>query len=134
MTEMQEMFDLNTAIDQLKNVLSKDYHFEVNDRELKAEVHIFAQNEKYSEIVQDAFTQFNRSVKDSLTVMIDQLIDKRDEMTLKILSNQAKENYKTMDNIHHKVAEEYCDGLDCDTCIDPNCPRKAEDIKESLSE
>ena len=101
MTTMQDMFDLNTAIDQLKNVLAHDYNFETNDGELKTNVHIFAQNGKYSEIVQDAFTKFNRNVKDSLMIMINSLIDKRDEMTMSILQS----NYQTMNDIHNETAD-----------------------------
>ena len=101
MTTMQDMFDLNTAIDQLKAVANKDYNFDVSASELETNIHIFAQTEGYPEIVQDAYIEFNRKVKQELQTMIDNLIDKRDEMTMSILQN----NYQTMNDIHNETAD-----------------------------
>ena len=141
MTTMQDMFDLNTAIDQLKAVANKDYNFDVSASELETNIHIFAQTEGYPEIVQDAYIEFNRKVKQELQTMIDNLIDKRDEMTMSILQS----NYQTMNDIHSETADNVlehqkevdkayeklnqltaelrCDGLDCDTCMLPDCSR-----------
>ena len=88
---MQDMFDLNTAIDQLKHELSKNYNFEVSTGELKAHVHVFVQTESYPEVVQDAFMEFSRKMKLELQSMIDSLVEKRDNMTLQILSHSSKE-------------------------------------------
>ena len=101
MTTMQDMFDLNTAIDQLKAVANKDYNFDVSASELETNIHIFAQTEGYPELVQDAYIEFNRKVKQELQTMIDNLIDKRDEMTMSILQN----NYQTMNDIHNETAD-----------------------------
>lgn len=142
MTTMQDMFDLNTAIDQLKAVASKDYNFDVSASELETNIHVFAQTDSYPEIVQDAYIEFNRKVKLELQAMIDSLIEKRDEMTMSILQS----NYQTMNDIHNETtdnaleyqkevdkayeelnqltAEVRCDGLDCDTCMLPDCPRE----------
>ena len=90
MATMQDMFDLNTAIDQLKSVLAKDYNFDVKDGELETNIHIFAQTDTYPQIVQDEYTKFNRKVKQELQKMIDALIDKRDAMTLSILQKKPK--------------------------------------------
>lgn len=102
MAEMQEMFDLNTAIDQLKAAKNKDYNFEVKDGELRTTIHLFVNTEKYPQIVQDAFIDFNRRVKRELQVMIDTLVDKRDALTMKIL----RHNYDTMNAKHCSVANE----------------------------
>lgn len=142
MTTMQDMFDLNTAIDQLKAVANKDYNFDVSASELETNIHIFAQTEGYPEIVQDAYIDFNRKVKLELQAMIENLIEKRDEMTISILQS----NYQKMSDIHNETANEAldyqkeidrvydelnqltaevkCDGLDCDTCMLPDCPRE----------
>lgn len=101
MTTMQDMFDLNTAIDQLKAVANKDYNFDVSASELETNIHIFAQTDGYPEIVQDAYIEFNRKVKQELQTMIDNLIDKRDEMTMSILQS----NYQTMNDIHSETAD-----------------------------
>ena len=102
MAEMQEMFDLNTAIDQLKAVKNKDYNFEAKDGELRTTIHLFVNTEKYPQIVQDAYIDFNRRVKRELQVMIDALVDKRDALTMKIL----RHNYDTMNAKHSATANE----------------------------
>lgn len=118
MTTMQDMFDLNTAIDQLKNCANKDYNFEVKDGELETNIHLFTQTESYPQIVQDAYTQFNRTVKAELQKMIDKLTDERDRMTMKILANQPLPAPKVEDQEAFQ-----CDGLDCGTCLVPDCPK-----------
>lgn len=105
MTTMQDMFDLNTAIDQLKAIANKDYNFDVSASELETNIHVFAQTDGYPEIVQDAYIEFNRKVKLELQTMIDSLIEKRDEMTMSILQN----NYQTMNDIHNETADNALD-------------------------
>lgn len=102
MTEMQEMFDLNTAIDQLKNAKDKDYNFEVKDGELRATIHLFTNTEKFPQIVQDKFIDFNRAVRKELQKLIDILVDERDLLTMKILRN----NYDLMTEKHSATANE----------------------------
>lgn len=105
MATMQDMFDLNTAIDQLKAVMNKDYNFDVSASELETNIHVFAQTDNYPEIVQDAYIEFNRKVKLELQAMIENLIEKRDEMTMSILQS----NYQTMNDIHNEIANEALD-------------------------
>lgn len=102
MAEMQEMFDLNTAIDQLKNAKDKDYNFEVKDGELRTTIHLFTNTQKFPQIVQDKFIDFNRAVRKELQKLIDILVDERDALTMKILRN----NYDTMNTKHCSVANE----------------------------
>jgi len=100
MAEMQEMFDLNTAIDQLKNAKDKDYNFEVKDGELRTTIHLFTNTEKFPQIVQDRFIDFNRAVRKELQKLIDILVDERDSLTMKIL----RHNYDTMTEKHSAIA------------------------------
>lgn len=143
-TPMQEMFDLNTAIDQLKSALTKDYNFEVKPGELECSIHVFCQSESYPEVVQDAFTEFNRRVKQNLQTLIDSLIEERDKMTMQILANQSlqapkndihneiadnaldhqKEIDKAYKELNQLTAEAHCDGIDCATCLTTDCPKE----------
>lgn len=102
MTTMQDMFDLNTAIDQLKDAKTKDFNFEVKDGELETNIHLFANTERFPQIVQDMYIDFNRHVKEDLQSMIDALVEERDEMTMKIL----QKNSQTMNDIHNETVNE----------------------------
>lgn len=128
---MQDMFDLNTTIDQLKHTLSKGYNFTVEPTELKTSIHLFSQANEFPQIAREEFMQFNNAVRREMQAMIERLVEKRDKMTLQILANQPK--VPAIEDPEKGPNEEdfKCYGIDCDTCLVSYCPNLSKPKTES---
>lgn len=88
---LQEMFNLNTIITEIQKATKSSYNFEATHKELETNIHIFSAVEIPLE-VQQRYAKFNDDVKRLANEMIEELVIKRDDLTLKLLQQQAHEN------------------------------------------
>ncbi|MBR5304895.1 MAG: hypothetical protein IKU37_08745 [Candidatus Gastranaerophilales bacterium] len=88
---LEEMFNLNTVITEIQKATKSAYNFEATHKELETNIHIFSAVEIPLEI-QQRYAKFNADVKKLANEMIEELIIKRDDLTLKLLQQQAHDN------------------------------------------
>jgi len=85
---LKEMFDLNTVINELKQAIDRDYNFESKRNELETNIHIFSAVDIPLEF-QQRYSKFNNDVRRLANEMIEELVIKRDDLTLKLLQQQT---------------------------------------------
>ena len=88
---LEEMFNLNTVITEIQKAVKSAYNFEATHKELETNIHVFSAVEIPLEI-QQRYAKFNADVKKLANDMIEELIIKRDDLTLKLLQKQVHDN------------------------------------------
>ena len=88
---LEEMFNLNTVITEIQKAVKSAYNFEATHKELETNIHVFSAVEIPLEI-QQRYAKFNADVKRLANEMIEELIIKRDDLTLKLLQQQVHDN------------------------------------------
>ena len=87
---MQDVFDLNTIIDNLKRTVNLNYNFQSSNNELETRILLFDHYKGFPVDIQNRYAKFNEQVKELANQMISELEEQRDSMMLKILSNKNK--------------------------------------------
>ena len=87
---LEEMFNLNTVITEIQKATKSAYNFEATHKELETNIHIFSAIEIPLE-VQQRYAKFNNDVKKLANEMIEELVIKRDDLTLKLLQQQTQD-------------------------------------------
>lgn len=95
--KMQDIFDINTAIEQLKNAVKANYNFEVDSNTLKTSVYIHTNNTPFSLSLQNRYVKLNEDFKKLMNDMIEELIQDRDNMMLRLLSVNQQNNQENDD-------------------------------------
>ena len=88
---LDEMFNLNTVITEIQKATKSAYNFEATHKELETNIHIFSAVEIPLE-VQQRYAKFNNDVKKLANEMVEELIIKRDDLTLRLLQQQVHDN------------------------------------------
>ena len=87
---LEEMFNLNTVITEIQKAIKSSYNFEATHKELETNIRIFSAVEVPLE-VQQRYAKFNNDVKKLANEMIEELVIKRDDLTLKLLQQQTQD-------------------------------------------
>ena len=87
MKTLEEMFNLNTVISEIKKETQRAYNFESKPNELETNIHIFSSVIIPLE-VQQRYAKFNEDVKKLANEMLTELTEKRDNLTLRLLQQQ----------------------------------------------
>ena len=88
---LEEMFDLNTIINELKQAVDRDYNFESKRNELETNIHIFSAVDIPLDF-QQRYAKFNNDVRRLANDMIEELVIKRDDLTIRLLQQQIDLN------------------------------------------
>lgn len=84
---LEEIFNLNTVISEIKKETRRAYNFESKPDELETNIHIFSSVIIPLE-VQQRYAKFNEDVKRLANEMLAELTEKRDSLTLRLLQQQ----------------------------------------------